>query len=65
MVASWVNVADVDDVVALRKQLKPLFPPPSDAEHLWDKSVDNGDMPHDVVRYLNTRETGSALATAF
>ena len=26
MVAAWVNVADPDDIVALRKDLAPLFP---------------------------------------
>ena len=28
-VAGWVNIADADDVVALRKRLAPLFPAPA------------------------------------
>jgi hypothetical protein len=59
-VASWVNVADSDDIVALRKDLAPLFPGPA-GQHVSDRHVDNGNEPHASDRYLNTRETGSAL----
>jgi hypothetical protein len=62
-VANWVNVAAPDDVVALRKQLAPLFPGTS-SETLSDRIVDNGNEPHAVNRYLNARETGSALGDA-
>ncbi len=60
-VASWVNIADADDVVALRKQLAPLFPAPTGGARVEDHLVDNGDEPHAVDRYLNAAPTGSAL----
>ena len=60
-VAGWVNVADPDDVVALRKQLAGLFPGRSGGTAVDDRLVDNGDQPHAVDRYLNARETGSAV----
>lgn len=60
-VASWVNVADPDDIVALRKQLAGLFPAPEGVAAIHDQMVDNGDQPHAIDRYLNARETGSAL----
>jgi hypothetical protein len=59
--AAWVNVADPDDIVALRKDLAPLFPGPSHGEAVLDRRVDNGGEPHAVDRYLNARQTGSAL----
>ena len=48
-VTAWVNVADADDIVALRKHLAPLFP----ASHggtvgIEDHLVDNGEEPHAV-----------------
>lgn len=36
-VATWVNIADPDDVVALRKQLAPLFPAPADGARVEDQ----------------------------
>ena len=60
-VAAWVNVADPDDIVALRKDLAPLFPGPSLGLAVVDRLVDNGNEPHAIGRYLNTRQTGSAL----
>jgi hypothetical protein len=60
-VTSWVNVADRDDIVALRKQLAGLFRPPAGVAAIYDHVVDNGDQPHAIDRYLNARETGSAL----
>lgn len=59
-VAAWVNVTDPDDIVALRKDLAPLFPGPA-GQKVSDRPVDNGDRPHAIDRYLNTREIGSAL----
>jgi hypothetical protein len=59
--AAWVNVADPDDIVALRKNLAPLFPGPGLGQAVADRLVDNGDEPHAIDRYLNTRQTGSAL----
>jgi hypothetical protein len=60
-VAGWVNVADPNDIVALRKQLAGLFPAPSPGITVDDRLVDNGDQPHAIDRYLNARQTGSAL----
>jgi hypothetical protein len=60
-VAGWVNVADADDVVALRKQLAPLFPAFDGSAGVEDHLVDNGDEPHAVSRYLNAEPTGAAL----
>jgi hypothetical protein len=60
-VAHWVNVADADDVVALRKQLAPLFPAPGDGVGVEDHLVDNGDEPHAISRYLNAEPTGAAV----
>ncbi len=50
---SWTNIADEGDVVALVKDLRPLF---GDAVrcHL----VHNGSRAHDATRYLNTVEAG-------
>ena len=62
-VARWVNVADPDDIVALRKQLAPLFPAPL-GQAVEDHLVDNGDQPHAVSRYLNAAPTGAALGRA-
>lgn len=60
-VAGWVNVADPNDVVALRKQLTGLFGGPSQGVTVDDRLVNNGDQPHAVDRYLNAGQTGSAL----
>lgn len=60
-VGRWVNVAEPNDVVALRKQLAPLFPVPAGRDGVEDHLVDNGDEPHAVSRYLNAEPTGAAL----
>jgi pimeloyl-ACP methyl ester carboxylesterase len=60
-VGRWVNVAEPDDVVALRKQLAPLFAAPAGRDAIKDHLVDNGDEPHAVSRYLNAAPTGAAL----
>jgi hypothetical protein len=60
-VSTWVNIADADDVVALRKQLAPLFPAPNSGATIEDHLVDNGDEPHAISRYLNAAPTGAAL----
>lgn len=59
--ASWVNVADPDDIVALRKDLAPLFPGVVPGQAVVDRLVGNGDKPHAADRYLNACQTGSAL----
>jgi hypothetical protein len=60
-VAGWVNVADRDDVVALRKDLAPLFPSALPGVRVIDRLVDNGDEPHAIGRYLSAAQTGSVL----
>jgi hypothetical protein len=60
-VGTWANVADPDDVVALRKQLGGSFPAPAPAGPVWDQLVDNGSRPHAVDRYLNAAQTGDAF----
>lgn len=60
-VPAWVNVADPDDIVALRKDLAPLFPGSAPGQTVNDRLVDNGDEPHAIDRYLNTAQTGSAI----
>jgi pimeloyl-ACP methyl ester carboxylesterase len=54
---SWVNVADAGDVVALVKDLRPLFGMGVDCY-----LVDNGSHAHDVKPYLTAAETGAAIA---
>ena len=56
-----MNVADPDDVVALRKQLAPLFAAHQGKDGIEDRLVDNGDEPHAISRYLNAEPTGAAL----
>jgi hypothetical protein len=60
-VATWVNVADPNDVVALRKDLAPLFPGTVPNQSVADRLVNNGGEPHAIDRYLNTRQVGSSL----
>ena len=60
-VVAWANVADQRDIVALRKDLAPLFPGAAPGQAVSDRLVDNGDDPHAIDRYLNTRQAGSAL----
>lgn len=62
-VTRWVNVADPDDVVALRKRLAPLFSAPDGGAAVDDRLVDNGNEPHAINRYLNAAATGAALGT--
>lgn len=61
LVASWVNVADANDVVALRKQLASLFPAPGGGTGVLDHVVNNGDKPHEISSYLNAQQSGEAL----
>jgi hypothetical protein len=60
-VPKWVNVADLSDIVALRKDLAVLFPGGVVGRAVVDRLVDNGDEPHSAERYLNAWQTGSAL----
>ena len=55
--AAWTNIADAGDVVALVKQLAPLF-----SDRVRDLPVHNGSRAHDVSPYLTAAETGRAIA---
>lgn len=52
----WTNVSDRYDVVALVKELAPLF------GDVTDLRVDNGWQAHDLLRHLTAAETGAAVA---
>jgi pimeloyl-ACP methyl ester carboxylesterase len=54
-VTAWTNIADRGDVVALVKELGPLFGP------IRDVLVHNGAKAHDMRPYLTARETGLAV----
>lgn len=56
-VKRWFNVADQGDIVALEKALAPRF------GAVEDRLVHNGWESHSAIRYLNAKETGSAIAT--
>ncbi|WP_407560412.1 hypothetical protein [Streptomyces sp. 184] len=58
-VKSWTNIADRGDIVALVRELAPLF-----GERIRDISIHNGAKAHDVGPYLTAQETGQAIATA-
>ena len=60
-VAGWANIADADDIVALRKQLAPLFAASPGGTSVEDHLIDNGDEPHAIDRYLNAAPIGAAL----
>ncbi|WP_304451584.1 hypothetical protein [Nocardiopsis sp. YSL2] len=53
-VRAWTNVADRRDVVALVKELEPLF------GGIDDVPVDNGPKAHDAAPYLTSEEVGRA-----
>lgn len=55
-VTSWVNVADAGDVVALVKDLRPLF-----GDQVTCFEISNGARAHAVVPYLTAREVGAAV----
>lgn len=57
-VCRWTNVADVGDVVALQRELAPLFGP-----QVRDVLVHNGAEAHHGERYLTSREVGEAVMT--
>jgi pimeloyl-ACP methyl ester carboxylesterase len=55
--ATWTNIADAGDVVALVKRLAPSF-----GDRVQDLVVDNGSRAHDVLPYLTAVQTGHAIA---
>jgi pimeloyl-ACP methyl ester carboxylesterase len=56
-VEAWTNVADSGDVVALVKDLRPLF-----GGKVVCYLVHNGSHAHDVRPYLTAAQTGAAIA---
>ena len=56
---AWVNVADTGDVVALVKDLRPLF-----GSQVKCFTVSNGARAHSVSPYLTAQETGSAITAS-
>ena len=60
-VPRWVNVADRNDVVPLRKQLAALFAASPGGVRVDDQPVDNGWTAHAADRYLNSEPTGRAV----
>jgi hypothetical protein len=57
-VTSWINIADQGDIVALVKELAPLF----GGGRIDDRLVYNGWESHKVKHYLTAVETGTAIA---
>jgi hypothetical protein len=55
--ATWTNIADDGDIVALVKRLAPLF-----GDQVRDLLVHNGSKAHDVSPYLTAAQTGQAIA---
>ena len=54
--AGWTNVSDAGDLVALIKDLRPLFGP-----RVSNWTVHNGATAHAVEPYLTAAETGAAI----
>jgi hypothetical protein len=55
-IEAWTNIVDAGDVVALVKDLRPLF-----GEGVRGFVVHNGSHAHDVSPYLSAPETGAAI----
>lgn len=60
-VANWVNIADRNDVVALCKELAPLFLSLNGGPRVKDLLVDNGKASHGIEPYLSSWQAGQAL----
>ncbi len=62
-VGRWVNVADLDDLIAADPNLAPRFapPPPGRLESVLVRNT----SPHAAVDYLATPEAGRPIAEAF
>ncbi|RZL62861.1 MAG: hypothetical protein EOP81_14955 [Variovorax sp.] len=65
-VQRWVNIADREDFVASTPDLRPLFSEgmPTGSRFDNDETVDNGNDPHGLDRYLTKKVTGLALIEA-
>lgn len=57
LIKTWTNISDDGDVVALVKELGPLWD-----GRIVDVRIDNGAKVHDVAPYLTDRRTGEAIA---
>ncbi|WP_150135241.1 hypothetical protein [Streptomyces hyaluromycini] len=55
-IARWTNLADSGDIVALVKDLRPLF-----GDDVRSFLVHNGTRAHNVAPYLTAPETGAAI----
>jgi hypothetical protein len=60
----WVNISDDGDIVALCKQLAPLFGGGASVGTLTDLRVSNEAKAHDARPYLSAGLTGQALLNA-
>lgn len=56
-VRTWTNITDTGDVVALVKDLRPLF-----GERVQNVLVHNGSRAHDMTRYLTAAAVGRAVS---
>jgi hypothetical protein len=65
-VRRWTNIADRHDLVAMVKELAPLFggPTGNGLRAVIDLRVDNELRAHEVKPYLTARQTGYAVAAA-
>jgi hypothetical protein len=61
-VTTWTNLSDAHDVVALVKELGPLFDIPGGWRRIEDRRLDNGWKVHDLVHHLTDPATGTAIA---
>ncbi|AOY83726.1 hypothetical protein BJP36_31225 [Moorena producens JHB] len=55
-VKKWINIADAGDIVALEKELNPLF-----NGLVEDKLIYNRSDPHNASNYFTASETGEAI----
>ncbi|NEQ10307.1 MAG: hypothetical protein F6K37_31535, partial [Moorea sp. SIO4E2] len=55
-VKQWINIADAGDIVALEKELNPLFD-----GLVEDKLIYNGSDAHNASNYFTASETGEAI----
>jgi hypothetical protein len=59
-VQCWINICDRYDIVALVKELNPLFKG-GETLNVEDRIVENGWQAHDLKRHLTAEETGEAV----
>lgn len=55
-VETWINIADVGDIVALEKELNPYF-----KGDVIDQLVNNGADAHNAKHYFTAKKTGEAI----